>query len=96
MATRGKIRRMGYEIHITRAEEWFDNEESQIPRAEWLAVGDSWFDWFEGNLDTKNPDHATLAKALALAGVLAARVQGDDGERYESPDDFFRPPERGR
>ena len=55
--------------------EWLDNEESQIPRA------DSWFDWFEVNVDTKNPD-------------LGARVQGDDGELYESPDDVFRPPER--
>lgn len=114
VATRGKIRRIGYDIHITRTEEWSDNGASQIARAEWLAVaeadpeltpdpengkafytcGDSWFDWFEGNVDTKNPDHAVLAKALELAGVLDARVQGDDGELYESPDEYFRPRRR--
>lgn len=74
---------MGFDIHITRAEEWSDNDAAQISRA----------DWFEGNVDTKNPDHAVLAKALELAGVLGARVQGDDGELYESPDEYFRPRE---
>lgn len=74
---------MGYDIHITRAEEWSDNDAAQISRA----------DSFEGNVDTKNPDHAVLAKALELAGVLGARVQGDDGELYESPDEYFRPRE---
>ncbi len=33
-------------------------------------------------------------RALELAGVLGARVLGDDGELDESPDEYFRPRER--
>jgi hypothetical protein len=36
---------------------------------------------------TKDPDRATLAKMLRLAGRLGAKVQGDDGEFYETPED---------
>ncbi len=58
-----------------------------------FAFGDredprSWFDWFEGDVFTKNPDRETLQKMLELAERLQARVQGDDGEVYESPDDL--------
>ncbi len=44
----------------------------------------TWFDWFEGNVFTTDPDRATVAKMLQIAGVLAGVVQGDGGEFYES------------
>jgi hypothetical protein len=42
-----------------------------------------WFDWFAGNISTKNPDKAIVGKMLQIAERLCARVQGDDGEFYE-------------
>lgn len=45
-----------------------------------------WFDWFQGVVSTKHPDRATLGKALQIAKRLGARVQGDDGEEYTSPE----------
>jgi hypothetical protein len=48
----------------------------------------AWFDWFRGNVKTKNPDGETLTKMLELARELGAEVQGDDGEQYESPEDL--------
>jgi len=44
----------------------------------------TWFDWFEGNVFTTDPDRATVAKLLQIAGMLDGVVQGDDGEFYES------------
>lgn len=44
---------------------------------------DPWFDWFLGNISTKNPDKAIVGKMLLIAQALGARVQGDDGEFYE-------------
>ena len=41
---------------------------------------ETWFDWFDGNIVTKNPDRATLLKTLKIAAILNAKVQGDDGE----------------
>ena len=106
---------MGYDFHITRAEDWTESEDAPIAREEWIELasndgelfpmpenGDafyafggrdnphSWFDWFEGKVFTKNPDKLVLTKMLELAGRLQARVQGDDGELYESPDDLDR------
>jgi hypothetical protein len=105
---------MGYDLHITRAEDWSDPHGAHIALEEWLAVatadrelvaipenGDAffglgsgaddaagWFDWSQGNVYTKNPDEHVLAKMLTLASSLAARVQGDDGEFYDSPADL--------
>ena len=104
---------MGYDLHITRADFWAENDSAAITRDEWIALaasdsdlfpmpengdaffalGDrddphSWFDWFEGNVYTKNPDRPTLTKMLALAKRLSAHVQGDDGELYASPEDL--------
>jgi hypothetical protein len=45
---------------------------------------DPWLDWYEGNIETKNPDEAILAKLLQIAAALKAKVQGDDGEVYRS------------
>jgi len=63
-----------------------------------FAIGEpddamGWFNWFEGNVFTKNPDKRILAKMLVLASRLDAKVQGDDGEPYESPDDLDLSPD---
>lgn len=53
--------------------------------ARWLGpstLTDPWLDWREGNVFTKNPDAALLAKCCGIAVRLGARVQGDDGEEY--------------
>lgn len=44
----------------------------------------AWFDWFEGNVFTTDPDRSTVTKMLLLATRLAAIVQGDDGEIYDT------------
>jgi hypothetical protein len=52
----------------------------------WRAHPDgaqAWFDCRDGEIVVKNPDDAMIAKMIALAGKLGARVQGDDGEVYE-------------
>src|SRR5437667_12684255 len=38
--------------------------------------------WFNGNVDTKNPDELLFEKMLAVAKRLGAQVQDDDGEVY--------------
>jgi hypothetical protein len=43
-----------------------------------------WLDWHKGNIYTKNPDEALVDKMLAIAQVLGARVQGDEGEIYHN------------
>ena len=43
-----------------------------------------WFDWFEGNIFTTDPTFATAKKMLSLAQQLSAVVQGDEGEFYNS------------
>ena len=97
---------MGYNLYITRAEDWVESEGHEITISEWLALikldpdlrlaGDgngpqftvwdghpdddeSWLDWNEGNITTKNPDDALIAKMVEIAAKLDARVQGDDG-----------------
>jgi hypothetical protein len=101
---------MGYDLHITRADNWAENEGAEITRAEWLAFvasdpelrpdpdngddyalwsgkcsyPDPWFCWWRGNIQTKNPDKAIVTKMLQIATRLGARVQGDDGEFYDS------------
>jgi hypothetical protein len=49
-----------------------------------------WLDWFEGNVFTTDPDHATVAKMVAIADILSAAIQGDDGEFYESASQWSR------
>lgn len=55
----------------------------------------AWFDWYEGNVLTTDPDRRTVAKMLELAQRLSGVVQGDDGEFYESERDWPRPEARG-
>ena len=101
--------RMGYDLHIRRADNWMESEQRAITRPSgWPAADDPeltldagmarispswsphciWFDWADGQVFTKNPDRVTLAKLLDLARRLQARVQDDDGEFYESPEDM--------
>lgn len=106
---------MGYDLHITRSDNWAESEETPISSAEWLAIVEAdpelqlepangpyfahwtgpcsyreggWFDWNDGQIQTKNPDRAILAKMLAIAEKLGAAVQGDDGEPYSTPEDL--------
>lgn len=105
---------MGYDLHITRATNWIENERCAIAVEEWLSVIDGdpelkpdpengefaaawqprgsgpggWFDWYDGNIYTTNPTRAALRKMLAIAERLTALVQGDDGEVYDSPEDW--------
>ncbi len=99
---------MGYDLHVTRADDWSMNDEAWITADEWLAavrgdaelqlIADSepypaeWlhdptgcgatFEWSEGNILAKNPTKPVILKLEALANVLRAKVQGDDGEVY--------------
>ena len=45
---------------------------------------DPWLAWFDGNIYSKNPDEAILAKMLQVASALSAKVRGDDDEIYRS------------
>jgi len=47
--------------------------------------GTVWFSYFDGNLAVKNPDEECLSKMRVIAAKLRARVQGDEGEYYDSP-----------
>jgi hypothetical protein len=49
---------------------------------------ETWFDWSDGNIFTKNPDGATVSKMLKIAQSLNARVQGDEGEFYDDASTF--------
>jgi hypothetical protein len=116
---------VGYDVHITRRANWWDDDEEVITAAEWAAVvaadpdlemvGDAeartpdgavlrydsptlaamithprrdqhgaWLDLWRGNVVVKNPDEVLLAKMRDIAGALGARVQGDEGEYYDS------------
>lgn len=48
---------------------------------------ETWFNWQDGNIYTKNPDKATLWKLYQMAQKLNAQLQGDDGEIW-SPSDI--------
>ena len=42
-----------------------------------------WLDYGFGSISAKYPDPDTIRKLVAIAGVLNARVRGDDGEFYD-------------
>lgn len=52
--------------------------------------GEHWLDWSEGNIYSTDPEREAVAKMLAIATVLGAVVQGDNGEIYESMTDWAR------
>jgi len=118
---------VGYDVHITRKEDWSDTAGPTITREEWLTyVGDDksmkleceavisndrgeafsvqdetlavWKDWSGrvdgkneawmwssgGNVMAKNPDGAILGKMFLIADALGGKLQGDEGEIYNS------------
>ncbi len=106
---------MGYDLHITRREDWFDtghdishadflvylhgDKEFTYPSslgahyADWkspVSGHQSWLCWREGQLETKNPEPEFVDKMVAVAKALEAKVQGDEGEIYESSADLTR------
>ena len=54
----------------------------------WKGEGELWFDWYEGNVYTTNPDRIALEKMLSIAKALNAKVQGDNGEVYNTVEDL--------
>jgi hypothetical protein len=44
---------------------------------------DVWFDWYEGQIDVKNPDEIILALMARLATRLNANLIGEQGERFD-------------
>jgi hypothetical protein len=114
---------MGYDLHITRAEDWGESEKTPITMEEWKAViaadpeleldpnndrrldrfsanwvdpvsreERGWFAWSDGEISTKNPDRAQLGKMLQIAERLGAQVQGDDREKYTTPEAISEDP----
>ncbi len=106
---------MGYDVHITRKQDWADTEGPCISEDEWGDCVDAdpelswdkdgnlhdakWNDkdqtpfWFhEGDIYTKNPSPVVLKKMFAVATVLNAVVQGDDGELYDENGEVFQSP----
>jgi len=53
---------------------------------------DSWLDWSDGQIYTKNPDTAFIGKMVAIAQQLDAAAQGDDGETYPKDSQASRQP----
>lgn len=123
---------MGYELHITRRENWFDEEDIRdISLSDWkvyvendpdmrfesyatakiseeedllyssegLSVwtkyskdgiqgNHAWFDHSNGNISVKNPDPEIVEKMVLIAEHFKAKVQGDDGEFYDSRNSY--------
>ena len=44
----------------------------------------AWFDHYKDRITIKNPDDEILIKMHKIASALEAKVQGDDGEIYDS------------
>jgi len=118
---------MGYDLHITRKNDWHDPKGPEISLAEWRAVvqadpgmrldafaqarpddggvrrascdglsvwteysqhdearNKAWFLYSRGEIRVKNPDDEIIRKMWSIAQALGAKVQGDDGEVYDS------------
>ncbi|WP_326666134.1 hypothetical protein [Streptomyces sp. NBC_00385] len=80
---------MGYDVHITRRQNCWDEEGQDIRAAGWEAVVAAdlglmevplW--WDSGRIVSKNPSDAVIATTAEVAKTLGARVQGDDSEYY--------------
>lgn len=55
--------------------------------AEWKSpetAYESWLCWDEGRIYSKNPEPELVEKMVVVAKALRAKVEGDDGEIYES------------
>jgi hypothetical protein len=59
--------------------------------ADWMnpvTGNETWLGWRDGQIETKNPEPEFVDKMVIVAKALKARVQGDDGEFYESSADM--------
>jgi hypothetical protein len=83
---------VGYELRIVRGRPLSEDEWRACVAADRELELIGWFDSSDGAVVVKNPDEAVLAKLLAVAGHLGARVVGDDGEVYAAPGVPPRPP----
>lgn len=78
-----------------------DHFEAQLPDGTTLrmdAVGALYkgvhaFRWRDGNVTVKNPTEDVIAKMIAVASVLDAHLQGDEGESYPTQP-TTRPPKK--
>src|SRR4051794_26538585 len=77
------------ELELTNGYEVKIGEETQFQNrpgyCEWNAHptykeqnSRSWFAYWRGSIDTKNPDVATIRKMIQIASALNSMVQGDD------------------
>jgi hypothetical protein len=79
---------MGYDLHITRKQDWFDDGEPVITEAEFadlLTRRPNLTEevcWFNGNIDTTHPNDQLIRELIVVASELGAKVKGDDGEVY--------------
>ena len=82
---------MGYDVYITRRENWWDEEGQDTSAAEWeaviaadpaLVVVPLWRN--AGRIVSENPSDAVIATMREVAKVPGARLQGDDGECYDA------------
>lgn len=77
---------MGYELHLVKKGEWFD-EENKFAESEWqnLQSKQSIPDWVYfsgGDIAVKNPTKSQIIALAKIAKVNGWLVQGDDGETY--------------
>lgn len=79
---------MGYDVHITRRENWSDDGGPAIDASEWEAAVAmvprlAEFAYFDGDeIVCKDPDDGQLKMLASVAKHLDANVIGDDGEKY--------------
>ncbi len=72
------------------ATSWLTFDESNGPfAAVWTSHPDpqvtAWFDWYDGNVYTTNPDAHLVEKMREIASALNAHLQDDDGKSVEEP-----------
>jgi hypothetical protein len=57
--------------------------------ARWVGGQDAWLRWSKGEIWTKSPSPELLRYMIEIAPAFAARVRGDEGEFYRTPDDSY-------
>ncbi|MFD8010577.1 hypothetical protein [Streptomyces sp. NPDC058955] len=82
---------MGYDLHVTRRDPWWAEEGPEIAEGEWDALlaaepglGASPLWWHDGRVVAKDPAPGDIAAMRRVAALLSARLQGDDGEFYDT------------
>ncbi|MCP4148723.1 MAG: hypothetical protein GY757_13330 [bacterium] len=73
---------MGYEIHITRAEDWLDSENSPISLEEWVAFIEKNDDFrLDGYAETTSNQGVTIRVENAGLAVWTAYSDHEEGKR---------------